>query len=95
MSTRVLATDEARTTITQLQAVLNGNLEETLAKLGSLGTRLSDPNVWDGQLATTFRSNTWPQTSQALRLTADKLKELHQQLNQIQADIYRAGGNAV
>ena len=92
MTTRVLSTDEAKTTITQMQALLNGGLESTLQQLKAQGTTLSDPNVWDGSLAGQFRAS-WPQTATMLdRITAE-LEELRVRIDRVNADIMTAGGN--
>ena len=63
MSVRVLSTDQGKEAISRLQAILNGGLAEQIAALKQQGQTLSDPNVWDGLLATEFRSQTWPGTA--------------------------------
>ena len=65
MTTRVLSTDEAKTTITQMKALLEGGLESTLQQLKTQGSTLSDPNVWDGTKAVEFRSY-WQETATKL-----------------------------
>ena len=93
MSQRVLATEEAHATITQIKGILDGGFEQTITTLKSLGNTLSDPNVWDGTLAIDFRSNIWPQCTSALDQTLQQLNELHSKLVQIQGNIMQAGGN--
>lgn len=55
---------------------------------------LSDPNVWDGPLAETFRNGTWPETKSALDTAKEQLEELRAQLDRISQDIFTAGGGA-
>jgi hypothetical protein len=93
MATRVLATEEARQAITQIQNILNGGLAETIGQLKTQGSLLSEPNVWDGALASEFRGTIWPACSQALDSAQTQLQELHQKLQQIHQNIMAAGGN--
>jgi len=60
MSDRVLSTEEAKSAIRDIQRIINGGLTEQLGQLDTNGQKLSQPDVWDGPLATTFRSSTWP-----------------------------------
>jgi uncharacterized protein YukE len=69
-------------------------LTEQLHQLDVNGQKLSQPNNWDGPLAITFRSETWPQTKSALEKAKQELDELHQQLNKIASNIFAAGGGA-
>jgi hypothetical protein len=94
MATRVLATEEARQAITQIQTILNDGLTNTIGQLKTQGTTLSEPNVWDGQLALEFRGTIWPQCSAALDNAHRQLLELQQKLQQIHQNIMAAGGNA-
>jgi len=93
VTTRVLSTDEAKTTITQMKALLEGGLESTLQQLKTQGTTLSDPNVWDGTKAVEFRGY-WQDTATKLDAVKAALTELHSKINAINADIMTAGGNA-
>jgi uncharacterized protein YukE len=94
LATRVLASEQARTTITQLQSVLNGGLQDQINQLNRLGTTLSDPNVWDGQVAVDFRNNVWPGVSRALTEMLSSLDELRSKIDQVTRNIMQAGGNA-
>ena len=91
---RVLSTDQAKTAITQIQAIISAGLTEQISKLDAQGKILSDPNVWDGQLAQTFRGDTWPQTRSALEKAKSELDQLRDQLQRIAQNIMQAGGNA-
>lgn len=91
--TRVLSSEEAKTAITQMQSIISGGLMEQIRSLDTQGQRLSDPNVWDGRLATDFRQNTWPETNRALDTLLQQLEELRTKLQAINADIMTAGGN--
>lgn len=93
MTTRVLSSDQAATTIQQMQSLLNSDLTSTLKTLISQGNILSDPSVWDGQHAANFRGH-WPTTSQQLNTTLANLQELQRTLQNIHTNIFTAGGNA-
>ncbi len=93
MSTRVLSTEQAKTAITQVQAIVDGGLADQIARLDAQGKILSSPDVWDGQLAAQFRDSTWPQTKTALDRARQELDQLRQQLQKIAQNIMAAGGN--
>jgi len=92
---RVLATDEAKSAIHQINSLVNGNLEQLLGQLDAQGQKLSDPNCWDGTRAIEFRSTVWPETSKSLKHAKTVLDELRVKLDGITTDIMRAGGDAV
>jgi uncharacterized protein YukE len=92
MASRVLSTEQAKTSIKQVQGIINSGLAEQIAKLDAQGKVLSDPNVWDGPLAQQFRDETWPQTRQALEKAKQQLDELRDQLERISTNIMSAGG---
>ena len=89
---RVLATEEAKNAIRQLQSIINGGFTDQISQLDAQGKILSDSNVWDGPLAQTFRSSSWPETHTALMKAKQELEELRTQLDQISANIMSAGG---
>ena len=93
MSTRVLSTEEAKAAITSMQSLIAGGLTDQVRQLDAEGQRLSDPNVWDGALATEFRSELWPQTKTALERCVAALEELRTRLQSINQNIMAAGGN--
>ena len=92
MPGRVLSTEQAKTSIQQVQAIINGGLEEQIGKLDAQGKTLSDPEVWDGPLAQTFRDQIWPETKSALDKAKQELGQLHHQLQSISRNIMTAGG---
>jgi hypothetical protein len=94
MTARVLSTDQAKTAIQQVQAIINGGLSEQIARLDAQGKLLSNPDVWDGPLAQRFRDQTWPETKSALDRAHQELDELRGQLQKIAANIMTAGGGA-
>ncbi|MEA2242222.1 MAG: hypothetical protein QOI98_381 [Solirubrobacteraceae bacterium] len=94
MPGRVLSTEQAKTSIHQVQAIVNGGLAEQIAKLDSQGKMLSCPDVWDGPLAQTFRDQIWPETKSALEKVKQELDELRGQLERIAQNIMHAGGGA-
>jgi uncharacterized protein YukE len=94
MATRVLSTDQAKTSIQKIQAIINGGLADEIQKLDNEGKTLSQPDVWDGPLANQFRDDIWPQTKSALEKAKTELEDLRNQLDKISADIMRAGGGA-
>ena len=91
---RVLSTPEAKSAIKSIEGIINGGLTEQISQLNSQGQKLSDPNVWDGNLAVQFRGTTWPETKSALDKAKQELDELKIQLDKISQNIMSAGGNA-
>ncbi|HEY4557480.1 MAG TPA: pyrophosphorylase [Enteractinococcus sp.] len=91
---RVLSTEEAKTAIRQIQSIINGGFTDQITQLDNQGLILSDPNVWDGPLAATFRGSTWPETKAALDNAKEQLEQLRLQLDKISQDIFTAGGGA-
>ncbi len=94
MATRVLSSEQGKTSITRMTALLNEGLAEQIKALQTEGTTLSDPNVWDGQKAEDFRSNTWPSASTSLNACAEALVTLSNTVKAINQDIMSAGGNS-
>jgi uncharacterized protein YukE len=93
MSTRVLSSDAARAAVRAMQAILSGGLAEQLRRLDREGQTLSDPNVWDGRLAQSFRA-TWPATQAGLQRALAEVEDLRRRVEAITHDIMVAGGNA-
>ena len=91
---RVLSTEQAKAAIGQVQLIINGGFTDQISALDAQGKILSDPNVWDGPLATQFRGSTWPETKAALDKARQELEELRTQLQKISQDIFSAGGGA-
>lgn len=94
MSGRVLSTDQAKQAITQIQSIVHGGLTEQISQLDRQGQQLSQSDVWDGQLASQFRGDTWPRTKKALDAAVAELTALREQLQKINQNIMQAGGNA-
>lgn len=92
MADRVLSTTQAKTSIVKMQEVIKGSLMQQIDALNKEGQTLSDPNVWDGNLAQKFRG-TWPEYHSTLTKAQNALQELSQQIQAINDDIMRAGGN--
>ncbi len=91
---RVLSTEQAKTSIQQVQAIINGGLTDQIAQLDAQGKMLSNPDVWDGPLAQQFRDQTWPETKAALDKARQDLDQLREQLQKIAQNIMTAGGGA-
>ena len=89
---RVLSTDTARSSITSLASIIDGGLADQIGQLDHHGRTLSQPDVWDGGLATQFRS-TWPEMSKRLQAARADLDELRRTVDRINADIMAAGGS--
>ena len=94
MAPRVLSTEQAKTAIQQVQAIINGGLTEQISRLDAQGKILSTPDVWDGPLAQQFRDQTWPETKSALDRAHQELDQLRDQLQKIAQNIMTAGGGA-
>lgn len=91
---RVLATEEAKSAIQQIQSIIQNGLTQQITSLDAQGQKLSDPNVWDGPLAIQFRTSTWPETNTALNKAKTELEDLKGQLEKIAANIMSAGGGS-
>jgi uncharacterized protein YukE len=91
---RVLSSEQAKSAITQVQAIINGGLTEQIARLDAQGKILSNPDVWDGPLAQQFRDGTWPETKSALDKARQELDQLREQLQKIATNIMTAGGGS-
>jgi hypothetical protein len=91
VSTRVLSTPEAISAGQRLQAILTGSLTSDLQQIQQLGTTLSNPNEWDGPIASRFRGE-WPNDSRALQQAITNLEQLQKQAQTILQNIMRAGG---
>jgi hypothetical protein len=94
MSTRVLATDEAKAAIAKMQGIIGQGLADQVRQLDAEGRRLSDPNVWDGPSASHFRNEVWPETKKTLDRSVTALDELRGKLQRVHQEIMRAGGTA-
>ena len=94
MSDRVLSSQAAKDAIQKIQSIITGGLTEQINALNNEGQQLSDPNNWDGPLASTLRNETWPHTHQSLQKASQDLTELNKQLQKIATDIFQAGGGA-
>ena len=94
MSSRVLSTEQAKSSISKMQSIINGGFADQISQLDAEGQTLSDPNVWDGPHAATFRGEIWPAKSAALKKAQQELEDLRNQLQTISQDIFTAGGGA-
>jgi uncharacterized protein YukE len=94
MAARVLSTEQAKSAIQQVQAIINGGLTEQISRLDGQGKILSNPDVWDGPLAQQFRDQTWPETKSALDRAHQELDQLREQLQRISQNIMTAGGGS-
>ena len=94
MSSRVLSTEQAKSSISKMQSIINGGFADQISQLDAEGQTLSDPNVWDGPPAATFRGEIWPAKSAALKKAQQELEDLRNQLQSISQDIFTAGGGA-
>ena len=93
MSDRVLSTAEAKQAISRLRTIINGSLMNDIRDMSNQGQVLSDPSMWDGNLARDFRS-TWSETERALRKAQTDLEELRRNIEIINRNIMEAGGNS-
>jgi len=91
--TRVLSDEAAHAAVRQIQNIINGGLTTELSNLDAQAKILSDPNHWDGDLAKRFRDDTWVTVHAALQKAKTELEDLRAELDQIQKNIFSAGGN--
>ena len=87
----ILTTPEAERASSQMRSIIDGGLTEQIDSLVREGNTLSEPTVWDGTHAGTFRSS-WPTTSRQLREARDELSRLQQAVETVRQDIVAAGG---
>lgn len=88
----VTSTDEGLQAIQKLQQIINGPLIEQIRALDNQGRILSNPRVWEGNLAQQFRSE-WPNTHATLMKTQEALDKLRADVQKINDNIQTAGGN--
>ena len=91
MAGQVLSTDQGKQAIGQMKGIITGGLLDQITQLVTQGNTLSDPAVWDGPKATTFR-DTWSSISKELTEAQTKLNELAGQVDGINTEIMSAGG---
>jgi uncharacterized protein YukE len=83
--------DTTSADVTALAEKIAGT-QTVLGKLTTEGTNLSNPAVWDGEYANTFRSG-WSEVSESFNTLVKQLNTLHGEVQQITAAIHRAGGH--
>jgi len=93
MSDRVVSSQEARSAIDTMRAVINEGLPAQVQSLRAQGNRLMEPQNWEGRLAAEFRSR-WPEIASRLEQTNRDLEQLRADVDRINHDIMAAGGNA-
>ncbi|HLK96164.1 MAG TPA: hypothetical protein VK364_00205 [Hymenobacter sp.] len=80
--------------ISSLQNAVDTELLNQINTIIGLCDKLSDQNVWDGQLAGQFRSEVNPKVKSALKNAHQELSELQKNLSKITQNIMTAGGNS-
>jgi uncharacterized protein YukE len=75
-----------------MQRIVSGGLAEQIRALNAEGTKLSEPDVWDGPLARQFRSE-WPDVRRKLTAMTEELERLRVRTQRINDEIMRAGGS--
>lgn len=93
MSDRVLSTATARDAVTQMRNILHGGLTDQITQLKQQGETLSQPDIWDGRLASEFRGQ-WSEQVSTINNMQTTLQELQSQVERINQDIMAAGGNS-
>ena len=93
MSGRVLTTPEAEQASNRMGTIVTGPLADDIRDLIAQGDTLSEPNVWDGRHAGSFRGN-WPATRSQLNEALDQLGQLRSAVERVRTDIVTAGGGA-
>jgi len=82
--------DSTPADVTRLGQAIS-DTQSVLAMLKANGENLSNPKVWDGEYAVTFR-NGWKQVSGSFDTLIAELTDLSGDIQQITAAIQRAGG---
>jgi len=91
MTDRVLSTELAKSTVTNMKNLLNGDFSASLTTLKGQGETLSNPEVWDGMKATQFRNETWPGAKSALDDLLASIQAMQAQIESITTNIFLAG----
>jgi hypothetical protein len=92
MSMRVLSSPEAIEKADVMRRAIEQGLVEQLSTLNQAAGRLSDPNVWDGPHAVSFRG-VWGEISPRLEAARNDLADLRNRIDAICGDILAAGGS--
>ena len=92
MAGRVLSTTEAINAVQQMQRIINGSLLNEINSLRQQVNILTDPNRWDGALATQMRPQL-QDTVTTLSKVQQQLEELRMNAQKINSNIMTAGGN--
>jgi hypothetical protein len=92
MSMRVLSSPEAIEKAEVMRRVVEQGLVEQLATLNQAAGRLSDPGVWDGPHAVSFRG-IWADVAPRLEQARADLADLRTRIDAICGDILLAGGS--
>ena len=79
----MLATPESAAAIGQIESSRNSGLTGTIHSLNQQGGILSEPKLWDGNLADDFRDNVWLACSRALAHAHTQLQEPQRRLKTI------------
>lgn len=87
---RTLSSPAAQQAVQDMSTILNGNFQSNLDALDRMGKKLSQPDVWDGKVATEFRG-VWTKSHQSLMALKEQLVQLEKKINVITADIMQAG----
>jgi hypothetical protein len=88
---KVKSTQEAITTLTQMNSTISTLLQE-LTALGKTGDRLADPTVWTGGLAVQFEG-IWGTAKTSNQNLVTELQKLQKDVQGVAQGILRAGGS--
>lgn len=91
MSTRVLATEQARAAAQQMRQIVSGSLANEIQRLRAAGQVLCNPSDWDSAVALQFRTRDWPQMSRTMAVELEELGKLSTSVPKIIQDILTAG----
>ncbi|NUP52978.1 MAG: pyrophosphorylase [Catenulispora sp.] len=88
----VKATDLAHTEAQKMLGIITQQFPALINQLYSTGQTMSDPNQWDGPLATKFRGEVWPAAKSDLEKMRTSLEHLQNSVQRILTSISHAGG---
>lgn len=89
----VSASPATKSTATQLQGYVNGDLPAALQKLLKLATQLENDTTFKGKYADDYHSQAYPGIQKSTKQMQGDLQTMSKSLSNIVANILSAGGN--
>jgi hypothetical protein len=88
---RVVGTDRARQAALEMRQLLEGSMSANLQALVTQGRTLTNPRIWDGPQAATFRQAQWPAMERSLVTLQARLPAMQRNASSVVNDIIHSG----